>query len=219
MKAAEKSAGIWNGSALSGFEDEGKNDIKKSLCVYGRASAPAMKAPKWRHQMVSAFSFEVSATVDDSGFVVLVCPGSYVGFISNDWTLAELLSRFVEQMGAGSLFVAYPGPDLANESLRIASKASVQSCLREVTGVVSVGEAGLWLTDYSTLTMAAQFSDEPPISSWHVQLPVPPGTFRIVLRQFANSWEQEMRPAIELLVLPLNEKEQIVRHEAVPWFV
>jgi hypothetical protein len=34
--AAGFTAGVWNDSALAAFACEGKNDIKKSLCVYGR---------------------------------------------------------------------------------------------------------------------------------------------------------------------------------------
>lgn len=37
-----------------------------------------------------------SIEVDGDGFVCVVCPDGYAGFIREDWELEEVLSRFVE---------------------------------------------------------------------------------------------------------------------------
>jgi|GEM_PF-6365524 len=41
--------------------------------------------------------------VDDDGFVCLVAPDTYRGFVSENWTLDEILSHFVAQMNRASL--------------------------------------------------------------------------------------------------------------------
>ncbi len=118
---------------------------------------------------------ELQATVDADGFVALVCPDTYSGYVDEDWTLDQLLTRFTEQMNSASLFVAYPGPDFSDHHLRIADVPLPTNALREVSGVVSVGEQGLWLTDYTQLTLAAQFRDELPMRDHHFKLPVSSG--------------------------------------------
>ena len=163
-------------------------------------------------------SFEMAAEIDYDGFICLVCPASYDGFVGADWSVEQIQSKFVDQMNTGSLFVAYPGPDLAGQSLRISGVASEAPCLRETHGLLQVGEDGLWLTDYSELTMAAQFSDSRPVGDYHVRLPVPAGFFRITVRQFAQSWEDELEPAAELVITAPFENEPAMLHQAVPWF-
>lgn len=49
--------------------------------------------------------------VDPDGFVCVVAPDTYAGFVDANWNFDGLLACFVEQMNRGSLFVAHPGPD------------------------------------------------------------------------------------------------------------
>ena len=61
--------------------------------------------------------------VDEDGFVALVAPDAYSGFVDEDWELEDLLARFVEQMNCEVLFIAYPGPDDANAALELSPQA------------------------------------------------------------------------------------------------
>lgn len=117
------------------------------------------------------------ARVDEDGFVCLVSPDTYAGFVDEDWELDALLERFVEQCNLGSLFIAYPGPDHADDRLVIDPGAPRPThALREIGGIVHVGAGGLWLTDYMQLTMAAQFSDSGPLANHAVRIPVAAGS-------------------------------------------
>lgn len=167
---------------------------------------------------MSQGKLELHSSVDDDGFVALVCPDTYSGYISDDWTLEQILARFTEQMNAGALFTAYPGPDLANASLRISDTPSKVAAQREASGLVRVGSGGLWLTDYTQLTMAAQFSDEPPQLDRHVRLPILPGIYRVTLRQLASSYDDELKLVVELIIEPMEIGESYPKLEAVPWF-
>ena len=170
---------------------------------------------------MSDMNFELRARVDEDGFVALVCPDTYQGFVNEDWTLEQVLSRFVEQMGAGALFAIYPGPDVADMSVRISDVPSSATAWREVSGLVRVGEGGLWLTDYTQLTMAAQFQDSRPIEDGridHIRLPIPSGVYQITARQFSRSYEDEIEPAVELIFVPADPSENHASFKEVPWF-
>src|SRR5690606_24887020 len=123
-----------------------------------------------RNMIVLLADFELFFEIDDAGFVALVCPGAYAGYVGEDWTLEQVTGRFVEQMNARNLFIAYPGPDSAGEPLRVSNRPSRMAARREASGLLRVGDDGLWLTDYAQLTMAAQFKDEPPAAGHHVRL-------------------------------------------------
>ena len=155
----------------------------------------------------------MSLEVDDDGFVCVVAPDSYEGFVDEDWTLDSLLARFVQQMNRGSLFVAYPGPDAANSEIAFGTEQAPTGAGREASGIVQVGTAGLWLTDYAELTMAAQFSDESPIASYSQRLPVATGRYRITLRE----QDAEDESTFVLTVSPVG-LDEVVEQSSVPWF-
>ena len=62
------------------------------------------------------------------------------------------------------------------------NNAGAQSSKYSATGVVTVGEDGLWLTDYTQLTMAGQFADESALSRYAQRLLVEPGGERVTAR-------------------------------------
>ncbi len=162
---------------------------------------------------MSVPGFPRITSVDEDGFVCLVAAGPYDGFVGADWDLDELLTRFAEQMSRGALFIAYVGPDAAGGELRIVTEASSDRATREAAGVIDTGD-GLWLTDYTQLTMAAQFNDErPEPDDPDSRLPVPAGRYRILLREFASNDDR----AFELVVSPADG-DDTVEHAAVPWF-
>lgn len=157
---------------------------------------------------------QVDIVIDEDGFACLVAPDRYSGFVDEDWTLDQLMAHFVEQMNRRSLFAVYPGPDHADHEISFGGVSSSQSVLREAAGIVEVGPAGLWQTDYTQLTMAAQFADQPPVTNYYSKrLPVPEGTYRVVLRQLADG----DRSRFELTVSPAGDDREAA-HLSVPWF-
>lgn len=155
--------------------------------------------------------FELFSEVDEDGFVALVCPETYAGYVAENWTLEQVVERFLEQINSHTLFVAHPGPNSADEPLRISDRPSPVTALREASGFLQVGEDGLWLTDYTQLTMSAQFADEAPIAGHHTRLPVAPGAYRVTIRQLASS------PAVELVIQRAETAAHQPRLNTVPW--
>ncbi|MCD2166038.1 hypothetical protein [Comamonas koreensis] len=163
-------------------------------------------------------NFELQTEVDEDGFVALVCSDAYSGFIGEDWTLDQLIPCFLKNLNTGALFVAHLGPELANEPLRISSTRSPITALRESASLIQVGHAGIHVTDYTQLTMSAQFADEPPITSSHLTLSIPSGIYQVTLRQFALSYEDGVDPVAELIFEPLATGEVEQGFEAIPWW-
>ncbi len=70
--------------------------------------------------------------------------------------------------------------------------------------------------------MAAQYPDLRPINDGctdHVRLPILPGVYQITARQFSRSYEDEIEPAVELLVVPAVSTENHAQTKEVPWFL
>lgn len=149
--------------------------------------------------------------VDGDGFVALVAPNEYRGFVNEDWELDDLLARFVNQMNREVLFIAYPGPDDADATLEFSAQAP-SATRRQATGVVAVGENGLWLTDYSQLTMAVQFENESPLSRYAQRLPLEPGRYQITLH------EDAVRESTFVLTVSVADTDNVENQTVVPWF-
>lgn len=167
---------------------------------------------------MSQASFELHSKVDEDGFVAVVCPDKYSGYVGENWTLQQVLGRFTEQMNSGTLFAVYLGLDLADLPLRIADTPSKLDARREVSGFLRVRQGGSWLTDYGQLTMAAQFSDERPQSQFHIRLPLPAGDYRATIRQFALSYEDDPKLAAELIISRAEPGEAASKFGALLWF-
>ncbi|WP_285725115.1 hypothetical protein [Psychromicrobium xiongbiense] len=150
--------------------------------------------------------------VDEDGFVCVVSPDFYSGFVDEDWSLDQLLAHFVQQSNLGSLFVAYPGPDHADAPLTFDEVAESGEPYRRATGVVKVGPQGLWLTDYTQLTMAAQFQDSAPIDRGAVRLPVREGTYLLTLIHMSGEGAE-----FHLSSAP-GTPTMTSRISSVPWF-
>jgi hypothetical protein len=155
------------------------------------------------------------ATVDDDGFICVVNSETYSGFVRKDWELEEVLAKFVEQMDAHTLFVAFTGPDdLANEPLAVVDAPSGRPAAREASALVEATGHGLWLVDYSALTMVAQYADEELVDrAWHKQLALPPGLYRVTLRHLSD----KRRPPFELVVAAAPGAT-LPPHDGVRWF-
>ena len=153
---------------------------------------------------------EPNFQVDDDGFVLLITPDSYDSFIDEDWTLDQITTRFTEQMTAGSMFAAYVGPDAALHQLTYGPPAPSAAVAREASSAIDVAAGGLWLTDYTQVTMAAQYEDQQPLGTYSTRLPVEPGRYEVRLQQLALG-------ALHLTVIPSTDTVHIA-HQSVPWF-
>lgn len=95
---------------------------------------------------------------DDSGFLALVVPATYETFVASDWTLDQILAHFSVQMGRRSLLIWGTGLE-GFWKVDVRLKKSRVKGFREVSGAIQIVGGTFLLTNYESLTMAAQFKD------------------------------------------------------------
>ena len=95
---------------------------------------------------------------DDSGFLAVVVPATYEGFVEPDWQLQQLFRHFAAQMGKRSLLMWGAGLE-GVWRVEVRQRWSRASGFREVSGPIRVVGGAVLVTNYESLTMAAQFAD------------------------------------------------------------
>jgi hypothetical protein len=122
--------------------------------------------------------FEVT---DDSGFLALVDQHAYLGFVAADWTYDSLMTHFRAAMEKRSLLVWGTGREDVWTVDVVVDGPAQPAGFRRTLGPVNVTAGQLYLTNYESLTMAAQFDDvrlpEPHLE--HLGLRATPGDVRL----------------------------------------
>src|SRR5215470_4366454 len=115
---------------------------------------------------------------DDSGFLALVDPDAYDGFVGVDWRWDTLQRHFVRQ--AREQHLLFWGTGMEHVwSIDVLFQPVELTGFREVTGSIIASQGRLLLTNYESLTMAAQFADItlPETHQRDRILSVPAGTY------------------------------------------
>jgi len=95
---------------------------------------------------------------DDSGFLAVVVPAAYEGFVAPDWQFDQLFRHFAAQMGRRSLLLWGTGLE-GVWRVEARQRRSRTRGFREVSGPIRVVGGAVLVTNYESLTMAAQFAD------------------------------------------------------------
>ena len=99
------------------------------------------------------------------------------------------------------------------DPLTIEAGTPGQAGVRRASATVRVGPGGLWHTDYTQLTMAAQFPGEPPMASYAERLPIEEGTYLITLIH-APAYD----PSFHVSVQVADPAAATAPVTEVPWF-
>ena len=124
---------------------------------------------------------------DDSGFLALVDPDAYDGFVGSDWTWDALQDHFVREARAQHLLAWSTGMEHV-WSIDVLFQPVELTGFREVNGSIIASQGRLLLTNYESLTMAAQFADVtlPEAHERDQILSVPPGTYDCRIIQLSD---------------------------------
>lgn len=95
---------------------------------------------------------------DDSGFLAIVVPAAYEGFVDSDWKLDQLFRHFVAQMSRRSLLLWGTGLE-GDWRVDVRLGHSESHGFREVVGLIHVVGGRVLVTNFESLTMAAQFAN------------------------------------------------------------
>lgn len=162
--------------------------------------------------------FEVT---DDSGFLALVVPATYGTFVSSDWTFDQLFAHFKTQMVRRSLLIWATG-SARNWTVDIVLQPSKAKGFREITGPILVTGGSLLLTNYESLTMAAQYGDVtlPEKHQTHLLIPVPDGTYTCRIIQIRNPDDDDASgtDSPDFMIELHKSATPSDRWETIPWF-
>ncbi|MBX3398197.1 MAG: hypothetical protein KF873_05615 [Gemmataceae bacterium] len=158
---------------------------------------------------------------DDSGFLALVVPTSYETFVASNWTLDQILAHFKAQMGRSSLLIWGTGLEgFWKVDLRL--KPSRVKGFREVSGPLQVLGGSMLVTNYESLTMAAQFKDVtlPEKHQEDLLVSLPDGEYTCRIIQMFDPEQDEIagdeQPDFVVEILKATGKP--APWESIPWF-
>ena len=156
---------------------------------------------------------------DDSGFLALIDPDAYSGFVGTDWDLRQILERFAREMTERRLLIWGTGQE-GCWTVGVSCDPSPVTGLREVHGSIISTKGRLCVTNYESLTMAAQFSDItlPEKHQADLVVTVVPGSYRCRIVQIsseAHGWDKAKPPEFLLELTPASVLEPV--WEKIPW--
>jgi len=95
---------------------------------------------------------------DDSGFLAIIDPDAYRGFVHADWTWDTIQEHFRREMRERHLLIWGTGMEHF-WSIDVSFQPTDVAGFREVVGSITASQGRLLLTNYESLTMAAQFPE------------------------------------------------------------
>lgn len=160
---------------------------------------------------------------DDSGFLALVDPDSYPSFLSADWTLDQIRRHFVSQMHEKRLVIWGTGrEDIWH--VKVQFERSAHAGFREFSTFIRASGERLLLTNYESLTMAAQFDDVklPEPHDLGLLIPVRAGLYccRVIQRFDPEPWNPTLRDEKADFIIELvsaKEHERVESLDEIPW--
>jgi hypothetical protein len=151
---------------------------------------------------------------DDSGFLALVDPDAYAGYVAQEWTLDDVIERFQQEMAARHLLIWGTGQE-GCWTVEVLPHVHPAAGAREVSGSIVSSRGRLLVTNYESLTMAAQFQDIvlPEAHQRELLFHVSPGSYlcRIVQHRLeAGNWTKGQVPEFSIGL-------EAVADMAAPW--
>lgn len=156
---------------------------------------------------------------DDSGFLALVDHHAYPGFLGGDWTYDTLFAHFRAAMAERSLLLWETGrEDEWSVDVRIDQPAP-DGGFRRTVGPIRVSAGQLLVTNYESLTMAAQFPDVrlPETDQRTNVLDVASGVYSCEIVQFEDPDDERASHATADFVLTLAAGRDIAPWRRPAW--
>lgn len=161
--------------------------------------------------------FEVT---DESGFLALIVPATYETFVSEDWTLDQIMAHFKTQMMRRSLVIWGTGID-GCWKVDVRQTTTNVKGFRAFCGSLQVNGGKLLVTNYESLTMAAQFDDVtlPEKHQENLLVAVPDGDYTCRIIQMFNPEQEDSAADDEPdFIIELLMAKKTFPLENIPWY-
>lgn len=155
---------------------------------------------------------------DYSGFSALVNLDQYKSFVASNWDFDLLKKHFVKQMNLNRILVWATSGSGGTWQVKIGDEKSEPTPFREVKGFIEVSNNRLYLCNYETLTMAAQFETvqlpEAHLGSLFVEMEN--GKYGVTIRQmndFENNRAEDNGIDFELVLQKIKKFPDIYHNQ------
>ena len=153
-----------------------------------------------------------------AGFLAVIDPDVYASFVGEDWEFDDLISHFRDEMSRHRLLIWGTGrEDLWDIDVR--SKASDLNGYRELTGGIVCTGGRLLLTNYESLTMAAQLERVvlPQDDERDQVLELDPGPYLCRIVQLHDPEDESEHPGPGFMLELVRTGELPPPWDAIPW--
>ncbi len=134
--------------------------------------------------------FEIS---DDAQFLGLINVDQYQSFIGERWEFDDVKERIISESNKG--YLLFWGTDVPNFwTVRICDKAVATNEFKAFEGKIRVTHSKLYLINYESLTVAAQFDDEqlPEEHLADLYVTLENGIYDVTVRQLLDPSKDEI---------------------------
>ncbi len=155
---------------------------------------------------------------DDSGFMGLIDNNTYFSFVDEDWSFDQLMNHLKNEMKKHSLLIWGTGSE-NTWNIEVNDNFSEKTGFREIIGNIVVTNKELFLINYESLSMAAQFK--------HVKLPenhmkdlkieLENGEYLVRIVQLKDPIDEKLTDEYDFLIE--FKKTKIIENEwdKIPW--
>jgi len=161
---------------------------------------------------------EALDVTDDSGFLAIIDPDAYEGFVDEDWELDDLIAHFVSQMAQQRLLIWGTGrADIWSCVLRARAECTG---FRQIEGSIASTQGRLHLTNYESLTMAAQFRQVtlPQKHELDQLVSIPPGEYTCRVTQLLDPDDDEAEHEDGDFIIELSTPGSSQTWTEIPWW-
>ncbi len=164
---------------------------------------------------------------DEDGIIGIADADRYNGYISEDWELNEIVELFIQQMNDQNLIVWKASDDGNVWNIDITNKRSKKMAFREFEKTIEVTSRGLYLIDYTALTMIAQYKTNTVKSECKEsqKIEIENGTYNVMVRQLFNPEDLESeyydnenkKPHFEI-VFEKRDESKLTKTDKIFWW-
>lgn len=160
---------------------------------------------------------------DDSGFIGIANFDQYQSFVANRWNFDMIKQHTIGQSNLNRiLFWATSFEE--DWRIKIVDEATNTAAFSEFRGFLEVSDQRLYLCNYETLTMAAQFEDV-KLPETHLQdlyIELKNGKYGLTIRQMydpENYKREELNFDFEIVIQEVKKNIEIYhnRFDQLPW--
>jgi hypothetical protein len=158
---------------------------------------------------------------DDSGFLAVVVPSTYGSFVGSDWEFDQLMDHFRRQMSRGSLLIVGTGLE-GKWRVGVGLGGCSEQGFREVVGALQVVGGSVLVTNYESLTMAAEFDDVrlPEPHEKHQVVELPDGTYGCRVVQMFDPEQEDSagEGSVDFMLEFVQTSNLTAPLRDIPWF-